>query len=170
MLNYYLYLVTKEHKQKPNRLQETRSPFSIFIGIALGLLLCTAGNTLQEGWDFSPSALWWSGQKATAKNVSLGGICWGYQIKSTSTAITMGLLQLQPYPVSPSCQEMPLDFGRGREEALQCHALCSWLLCPAWWWQKSTGSREILPHCPQSKQAAIYTKSKFPPFHGGITP
>lgn len=80
MLNCYLYLVTKEHKQKPNRLQETRSPFPCAgcVGIALGLLLCTAGNTLQEGWDFSPSALsptapWWSGPENGQKCFLRGG-------------------------------------------------------------------------------------------------
>lgn len=29
MLSYYIYWVTKEHKQNPNRLQETRPPFPI---------------------------------------------------------------------------------------------------------------------------------------------
>lgn len=71
MLNYYLYLVVKE--QTDCRKQDPPFPYAGCVGVALGLLLCTAGNTLQEGWDFSPSAPWWSAQKTVAKNVSLGG-------------------------------------------------------------------------------------------------
>lgn len=41
--------------------------------------------------------------------------------------LMLSLLELQCYSVSPSCLEMPLKFGRGSEEALRCHALCSWL-------------------------------------------
>lgn len=41
--------------------------------------------------------------------------------------LTLSLLELQCYSVSPSCLEMLLKFGRSSEEAVQCHALCSWL-------------------------------------------
>lgn len=105
------------------------------------------------------------GQKMAKNGVFLGGggICCRYQIQKTFAAITMCLLQLQPYPVSPSCQEMPLRFGRGTEEALKCHALCSWplesLLCPALWWQKSTDSSEIPPHLHWPK---FTPKANFP--------
>lgn len=157
MLNYYLYLVTKENKQKTKQSPGNEIPlFHVLdvVGLHWGCCSAQLGTLCRRAETSHPQLFssWWSGPENGQKWVFFGGggISCRYQIQTTFAAITMCLSQLQPYPVSPSCQEMPLRFGRGTEEALKCHALCSWplesLLCPALWWQKSTDSSEIPPH------------------------
>lgn len=176
MLNYYLYLVTKEHKQKPNRLQETRSPFSMCwrcwdcTGAVHSWELFAGGLRLLTLSSFPHSSVVIRARK-WPKNVTLGGyllkisninnICSLYNVLLATSA-------LSSFPKLPR-NAIKIWLRQRRSTLVPCLVFMALgehrvLLCPALWWQKSTDSSEILPSLHWVKTALNLHQKQISPF------